>query len=211
MEVDELVKEAKEEIGELSPFDRRVAMTIAIIAAILALVSMLSHRAHTETLSLQAEANRLTTEANINHTLASDEWAYYQAKNIRNTQYQGLLALVTLLPSAPAARQIKSRMEQDWKAAVEKYEQRELPDLKAKAEALVNKARQLEGQSARTIAESYHAHHRGDRYDLAELGIELALVVCSLAVLTKSSWFWYLGMLVCGLGAATAVSAAMMS
>src|SRR5256885_8525131 len=55
------------------PFYRQVAMTMAIVAAALACVTMLSHREHTETLRLQ-------NEATIHHTQASDQWAYYQAK-----------------------------------------------------------------------------------------------------------------------------------
>src|SRR4051812_34094187 len=48
------------------PFDRRVAMTMAIVAAALACVTMLSHRAHNETLK--------------NTTEAANQWAYFQAK-----------------------------------------------------------------------------------------------------------------------------------
>src|SRR5262245_18302235 len=85
------------------PFRRRVAMTMAIVAAFLACVSMLSHRAHNETLRLQAEANRLQTEANILHTQATDQWNFYQAKNIRNHEYQVYLKLLPVLAKDPAA------------------------------------------------------------------------------------------------------------
>src|SRR6516165_5111926 len=62
------------------PFYRQVAMTMAIVAAVLACVTMLSHREHTETLRLQ-------NEATIHHTQASDQWAYYQAKKDREYNY----------------------------------------------------------------------------------------------------------------------------
>ena len=52
-----------------APFDKRVAATMAIIAAALALVSVLGHIATTEELLLQQRA--------------SDQWAFYQAKSIR--------------------------------------------------------------------------------------------------------------------------------
>ena len=52
-----------------SPFDRRVAVTIAMVAAALACVTMFSHRAHNDTLRLQ-------TEAGILQTRASDRWSY---------------------------------------------------------------------------------------------------------------------------------------
>jgi hypothetical protein len=51
------------------PFDKRVAATMAILAACLAVVSVLGHITTTEELLLQQKA--------------SDQWSYYQAKSIR--------------------------------------------------------------------------------------------------------------------------------
>jgi len=51
------------------PFDKRVAASMAIIAALLAIVSVLGHLTTTEELLKQQKA--------------SDQWAYYQAKSIR--------------------------------------------------------------------------------------------------------------------------------
>src|SRR5690349_7982327 len=52
------------------PFDRRVAVSVAVVAALLAGISMLGHRKHNEVLQLQGDANRLTTQASILHTQA---------------------------------------------------------------------------------------------------------------------------------------------
>src|ERR1700690_3343966 len=46
-----------------------VSLTMAVLAVFVAVVSLLGHRAHTEEVVLQAKS--------------SDQWAYYQAKNIR--------------------------------------------------------------------------------------------------------------------------------
>src|SRR5579862_1832248 len=54
------------------PFDKRVAATMAIIAAVLAVVSVLGHIA--------------TSEELLSQQKASDQWAYYQAKSIRRYQ-----------------------------------------------------------------------------------------------------------------------------
>jgi hypothetical protein len=51
------------------PFDKKVAATMAIIAAALAIVSVLGQLAATEEIGAQQRA--------------SDQWAYYQAKSIR--------------------------------------------------------------------------------------------------------------------------------
>src|SRR6266849_5238549 len=52
-----------------APFDKRVAASMAILAATLAIVSVLGHISTTEELLLQQKA--------------SDQWSYYQAKSIR--------------------------------------------------------------------------------------------------------------------------------
>ncbi len=191
----------------LDPFDRRVAMTMAIIAAVLACVTMLSHRAHDESLNLLAEANRLTTGANIHHTQASDQWGYYQAKNNRSSQLEASLGLLSALGKAPGAGTRKDEMAKTWTDEIRKYRETEMPALKIKAEALVKQAHELEYESEAKRVESYQARRRGDRLDLAELAVELALVLCSIAVLTKQPSFWYAGIASGVGGALIAVSA----
>ena len=51
------------------PFDKRVAGSMAIIAALLAIVSVLGQHFNTETV--------------LNQQFASDEWAYFQGKDTR--------------------------------------------------------------------------------------------------------------------------------
>ncbi len=65
-ELEEDIEKARE------PFDKKVAATMAILAAALAVVSVLGHVMTTEELLLQQKA--------------SDQWAYYQAKSIRRYQ-----------------------------------------------------------------------------------------------------------------------------
>lgn len=67
MSVEEELQEHAEHAHD--PFDKRVAASMAITAAALAVVSVLSHLA--------------TTEEIIKQQKASDQWSYYQAKSIR--------------------------------------------------------------------------------------------------------------------------------
>jgi Domain of unknown function (DUF4337) len=67
MSVEEELQEHAEHAH--NPFDKRVAATMAIVAAGLAVVSVLSHLA--------------TTEEILKQQKASDQWSYYQAKSIR--------------------------------------------------------------------------------------------------------------------------------
>lgn len=159
-------------------FDRMVATSMAIIAAVLASVTLLSHRAHNATLRYQSEANILQTKA-------SDEWNYYQAKNNREHAYRANLSLVAVLAKQAESDEQQKKITDDWTKQIDKYKH-DLPEH-------MTKARELEAESKAAREKSEQAHHRGDRFDLAELAVELGLVLCSLAVLTKIAPFWYAG------------------
>src|SRR5258708_20000065 len=72
------------------PFDKRVAASMAIIAAALAVVSVLGHLFATEELLLQQKA--------------SDQWSYYQAKSIRRYQSEVAKDLFPAMPPAPSPK-----------------------------------------------------------------------------------------------------------
>ncbi len=67
MSVEEELHEHAEHAKD--PFDKRVAVTMAIIAAMLAVDGVMAHLLTTEELLLQQKA--------------SDQWSYYQAKSVR--------------------------------------------------------------------------------------------------------------------------------
>ena len=76
-ELEEHLEHAKD------PFDKRVAATMAIIAAALAIVSVLGHI--------------MTTEELLNQQKASDQWSYYQAKSIRRYESEVARDLFTAM------------------------------------------------------------------------------------------------------------------
>lgn len=178
---------------------------MAIVAALLACVTMFSHRAHNETLQRQGEANRLQTEANILHTRATDQWGFYQAKNVRAHQYRASLDLLAVLAKDGSGAGRLAEVEREWRKQLVKYDQ-ELPTIQKEAQELVHQGEEKQHQCQEKLEESEAAHHRGDRFDLAELAVELALVLCSVSILTKQSVFWYCGVVVSAIGAAIALS-----
>ena len=115
MSVEEELQEHAEHAQ--NPFDKRVAATMAIIAAALAVVSVLGHIA--------------TTEELLNQQKASDQWSYYQAKSIR--RYVSEVAHDTF-----AAMKNDKQSEQYAKNA-EKY--------KKDDEEISEKAKELENES----------------------------------------------------------------
>src|ERR1700734_2204150 len=66
-ELNELQEHA--EHAKHNPALAPVSLTMAVLAVMVAVVTLVGHRAHTEEVVLQAKA--------------SDQWAFYQAKNIR--------------------------------------------------------------------------------------------------------------------------------
>jgi hypothetical protein len=156
-----------------NPLDRMVAMTMAIFAAMLAAAAMVSHRGHTETL-------RLTTEANIYHTKASDAWNYYQAKNTLSRQYKVLL----MEPRNEKSKKYLTREITKYEGADGK--KGTLAELKHKAEALTEDGDKEEHAS-------HDVHHNVGWIDYGHLGLELALIMCAICVLTKQRGFWYTG------------------
>jgi len=179
------------------PFFRQVAMTMAIVAAVLACVTMLSHREHTETLRLQSEAS-------IYQTKASDKWAHYQAKKNREYQYEiaeEMLPYLVHTDKGPTSKDSSgaSFKNENWNQKIARYKE-ETAEIRKDAE-------KDEKDAGESQEQSHRAHDRADRYDLGELGVELALVLCSLAVLTKRPRFWHVGIGFGILGAGVAASA----
>ena len=171
-----------------SPFDRRVMVTIAIIAAVLACVTLLSHRAHNETLQMQIEAND-------NFTLASDTWNRYQAKKNRQYLYEAFADQAGM-----SGKELDSHADKQvgsWRERAARYEEEN--------KEIEKEAKEFEQEAKRFREKSEHMHHICAWYDLGELGVQFGLVLCSVAVLTKRSGYWLTGMSAGALGVILAV------
>jgi hypothetical protein len=87
-EINEFSNKMKE-AGEAGESLTRISLAIAILAVLVAMVTVLGHRSHTEAVLEQARA--------------SDTWNEYQAKKIRSYQLDGKDALLRLQPNSNAA------------------------------------------------------------------------------------------------------------
>jgi len=170
----------------LDPFDKRVAMTMAVVAACLASVAVIGHREHNQTILEQAQAA-------TDHTQASDMWNFYQAKNIRTHEYNAFAALVGSLNKESVVEEKAKKAKDYWETKAKTYEKEDLPKLKKEAEDLVASAKSHEHLS-------HLSHAKTDFFDGGHLFIDLALVICSIAILTKMRVFWYSGMVLCAVG-----------
>jgi hypothetical protein len=180
-------------------------MSIAIVAAILACITMLGHREHNQTILLQGEAIQLQTLAGIRHSEESNKWNYFQAQKFRSHMYQVNLEMLAEINNALGKSNGTSPGVDHWKKQVDKYEGR-LAEEKQKAEDLDREVKDLQEQAREKLAGAHHAHLRADRFDYGELGVELAVVLCSIAVLTKRKGYWYLGLGCCLAGTLIALT-----
>jgi Domain of unknown function (DUF4337) len=192
------------------PFNQRVAVSMAIVAAILAGLSMVGHRTHNEVLQLQGDANRLRTEAATAEVEKSNLFAWYQAKRQRQAQLEISAEMAQLLPATEEAARKKT--VEGWLAKAAEYkvsnEARDnLPDLQKRGEEADKRANDLKKKATTTRDEAEHVHHQANRLDIAHLLAEIGLVVCSIALLTKKRGFWYAGILAAVLSIGVGASA----
>lgn len=100
--MNEFSKEMKE-AGESGM--RHVSLAISVLAVLVAMVTVLGHRTH--------------TEAVLTQTRAADQWNQYQAKKIRQGQVSTTMVLLSLQPSSNDAGVQKQLA--DYRAHMEKW------------------------------------------------------------------------------------------
>src|SRR5271169_5916772 len=153
-----------------------VSLTMAVLAVLVAAVSLLGHRSHTEEIILQ---NKVT-----------DEWAFYQAKNIRRHNDEMFADLTTLVTTKDA--EAAAKLKEKYRGEAERYKEEQ---------------KELDKQARETEKETDLTRRKADRFDLGEVFLEIALVVTSITLLSGRRMFWYLGLLMATAGIFVAASA----
>ena len=141
------------------PQSLRVSLTISILAVVMAGVTLLGHRAHTEEVVLQQRG--------------SDQWAFYQAKNIRRHQDEAFANLLNTLQTSDAAHA---------RSAAGKYS--------AEAERYDKVKEEISAEARKLESERDHERRRADRFDIGEGLLEVAIVLASVTLLTHRRVFW---------------------
>ncbi|MGH9495691.1 MAG: DUF4337 domain-containing protein [Candidatus Sulfotelmatobacter sp.] len=152
-----------------------VSVTMAVLAVLVAVVSLLGHRAHTEEIVLQSKA--------------TDQWAFYQTKNMRRHLDDLFTDLTAVQATSDAATLEKLRAKYSDEASRYKDDQKDLE----------SEARALETEVLTEMK-------RADRYDLGEVFLEIGLVITSITILSGRRMFWGLGMVLGVVGLAVAAT-----
>ncbi|HEX9119640.1 MAG TPA: DUF4337 domain-containing protein [Terriglobales bacterium] len=161
MEVNEELHEVAHEARTRSA--KQIGLTMAVVAVLLAVSTMLGHRTHTESVLVQ--------------TRATDQWAFYQAKNIRAHMYEADAQMAAALGAKGAAEDFKSRGEKQ----------------RGDADHIRAEAEKLEAETQATERKAGH-------YDLSEIFFEIGIVLCSISLLSGSGLFWRLSFISTAVG-----------
>lgn len=157
-----------EELGEkMHGSEKNVGLTMAVIAAALAAVTLLGHRLHTEEIVMQAKA--------------VDGWNYYQAKDSRSHEFENDARLAQLIGPQGAAT------SEEWAK---------------KANEEKTQAEEIRKDNEKLDEETQAVARRATFFDGAEICMEVALVLCSITILTAAPIFWQLSFLAGALGLA---------
>ena len=175
------IHEAREyaELAHVEKALAPVSLTMAILAVLVAAISLLGHRAHTEVLLAQTRANfqkaELVGKATQQHADAV------------------LIEMIGVLKSENTGQA----------AALKEKVNREMEGYAHDQEQAAAEERGLE-------RESQFARRKANRFDVGELFCEMALVLCSITLLTRQRPFWFGGIVAGALGLVVSVSALLM-
>jgi hypothetical protein len=160
------------------PFEKRAAVTIAILAVVLAVVGN--------------KGDDAKTEAIIKTNEAANGYAYFQAKGIKGSIASAQAEMLTLLaPSPSSAGEIAKNVEQ-LKAVAERYKEEQV-DIKKDAD--------------KDKEEAKHESAINNRCDRGSLVLQIGIVVASVSILARSRAFWIASIILGIVGIGIGVSA----
>jgi len=164
-------------------FTRRVALTTAIFAVILAIASLGGKNATREALLAQQQA--------------SDQWAFYQAKVIREHLY-GDQRLHMELDLAERGSTMNPEARQKFEALMVKY---------------VNEEKRYNTEKKDIETEARKLEHERDIYrdkdpyfDFAEVFLQIAIVMSSISIISTSRPMFFFSLILAIIGALLALN-----
>jgi Domain of unknown function (DUF4337) len=164
-------------------FGRRVALVTAVFAVILSISSM--------------GGNNATKEMLLAQQKSSDQWAFYQAKVLREHLYraQKLRLEADLLEKGGALRpDAREKLE----ALARKFDEEE-KRYAAEKKDIEKDAKKLEEVRDRNAT-------RDPYFDLAEVFLQIAIVMSSVSILSKSRPVFYFSLILAAIGTALAIN-----
>jgi hypothetical protein len=173
MSLEEELKEGAEHAHQHG--EKGLGLTMAIVAVLLAITTLLGHRAHTEEVVLQGERNT--------------QWVNFDTKRMQRIVHEDFAALSASLPGAQekaAEFKEKARLEREGEPG------------KDGTDKIRERALELDAEMKLT-------QRRANYYDTAELFLEISIVLCSISLLAEMKLFWKLSFITTILGVGVAL------
>lgn len=179
MDTDSKINQSETATAPPAKWKERIPTLIAVTTLVLAVCATLS----------SFKAGGYSTKMVLAQSQASDQWAYYQAKSIKETAYQtqrDALELARL--SAPTAAEA-------YQAKIAAYDQ-EVTRYKLEKNEIMAAAQKLEA-----ARDQYQKH--GMRFGEALILLQIGILLSSLASISKNHVYWYGGAIAgaCGVAA----------
>ena len=145
-----------------SSTNKRIALLIAVLALFLAISETLGKGAQTEGLNYNVEA--------------SNQWAFFQAKTIRQTAVRTAAETVELTRPQVTDPAVAKRLD-TWAKTVARWETE--PETQEGRKELAVRAKQAETKRDTSLARYHH-------YEVASAAFQIAIVLASAAVITSA-------------------------
>jgi plasmid stabilization system protein ParE len=152
--------------GHIDPSNKKVALLIAVLALVLAFSETLGKAAQTNALGLNIEASNL--------------WAFFQAKTIRQTTLRTAAEQTAITASGDAAK----KQIEAWRKTAERYQSE--PETGEGRNELAARAKEAESKRDRALAAYHH-------YELASGAVQIAIVLASASIITGMMALTWIG------------------
>ncbi len=173
---------ATKEKEKREAWTKYVSLSVVIIAVVAAIAAQWGGKYGSRVLTQ-------LNDATFNQTLASDQWAYYEAKSVKLKSYE--IARDELAHAPNAADPETLKLIKNYEGAIAKY-QSEQKDIETKAHDL--EAKRDAARSSATIASA-----KGGKMGLAISFFSVAVALASICLVTKKKPLWFAAMILAGI------------
>ncbi len=166
-------KEAEEKASD--PFTRQIALCVAVYAVALAVTALGGSNAGKDMVMAQQQA--------------SNQWAYYQAKVVRENMY------------VLAAENMELEIEEAGdKSKTKELREKKLAAYRAKAAEYKKEKEEIMADAKKFEDERDTASRRDPYFDYAEVLLQIGIVLASVAMLSGKRWAFYASLALAVLG-----------
>jgi len=159
-------------------FTKHVAVTTAVYAVVLAITALGGNNSMKEMLLAQQEA--------------SDQWSYYQAKNMRESLYR-IQRLYVEADFLDRANTMTPETRARFEAAIKRMGEEE--------NRYANEKKEIEREARKAEQERDVNKKKNPYFDFAEVLLQVSIVMASVAILSSSRQVFYFSLVFAAIGA----------